>query len=321
MSALELVIILLFMAGSWFFSGIETGIISRNRLRLRHLTRHKIKGADTLQEFLDNPDELLGTTLVGNNIVNTVVSIVGASVGTRLLGASGSWISSIIVTLVLLIFCEYFPKAWFRSFPSRRCLPFAGVLKTISIILSPFSRALMAIVRFITPFMKEPETDELPDVTRDEVMHLVRESHTAGALSNDEVRMITGVFDLRSMTCAEIMIPAKDMVYIHQDTNYDDIIMFARAQKANQFPVFDREKKTFVGIVYVFDVLADEAPAGKAARDYMRPPQLVAANTPVDHIMPRMRVTKQPIVLVTDEKFQVIGFITLDIVLQEIIGG
>lgn len=320
MTAIEFILISICLVGSAFFSGIETGLISINRLRLRHLIRHKIKGADILQEFLDKPDYLLGTTLVGNNIVNTVVSIVAVSVGTRLLGPHGSWLTSVGVTLTLLIFCEYLPKAWFRSFPSRRCLPFATPLKMIGRFLYPLSNALMSLIRILTPFASKTESNSAPAITRDEVLHLVREGHKSGSLSNDEVRMITGVFDLRTMTCAEIMVPRKDMVYIHQDTQYDDIIMFARAQQANQFAVFDRDRQMFVGIVYIFDVLADHEPAGKTAKDYMRPPQLVASTTPVDHILPRMRVTKQPIVLVTNDDYQVDGFVTLDMVLEEIIG-
>jgi len=321
MNALELIIIVACMAGSFFFSGIETGIISINRLRLRHLVRHKVKGADIIQEFVDKPDHLLGTTLVGNNIVNTVLSIVAVSVGIRLLGPTGSWLASAAVTLALLVFCEYIPKVWFRSFPSRRCLPFASALKLIGHILYPISNILMKFVRFMTPFINNNDAANINSITRDEVLHLVREGHSSGSLSNDEVRMIKGVFELKTMACSEIMIPRKDMVYIHQDTQYDDITMFARAQQVNQFPVFDREKSVFVGIVYMVDVLSDENPAGKSARDYMRPPQLVAAITPVDHILPRMRVTKQPIVLVSNEKYDVVGYVTLDMVVDEIVGN
>jgi putative hemolysin len=322
MSALELILITVCLIGSAFFSGIETGLISINRLRLRHLVRHQIKGADILQDFLNKPDHLLGTTLVGNNIVNTVTSIVMASVGMRLFGSGGSWLFTAITTAVLLVFCEYLPKAWFSSFPSRRCLPFATPLRIIGRVLHPLSRVLMSVVKFLTPFIKEGEDSKSKaTITRDEVLHLVREGHKAGALSNDEVRMIKGVFELRTTACSELMVPRKDMVYIHQDTSADDIRMFARAQQVSQFPVLDREKQTFVGIVYMVDVLSDGTPAGKSAKDYMRPPQLVAATTPVDHILPRMRVTKQPIVLVANEKYDVVGYVTLDMVLEEVVGA
>lgn len=320
MTAVEFIILLVCMIGSAFFSGMETGMISINRLRLRHLLRHKIKGADILSEFLEKPDHLLGTTLVGTNIMNTVFSIVAVAVGTRTFGATGSWIASAIATVLILVFGEYLPKAWFQSFPSRRCLPFATTLHVCGKFLYPLSCAMMYVVRLLTPYLTKPTGSSAPTLTRDEVMHLVEEGRKSGALSNDEVRMITGVFDLRTKTCDEIMVPRKDMVYIHQDTAYDDIIMFARAQRVNQFPVLDRNKKRFVGIVYIFDILADGEPGHKTAQDYMRPAQRVSMNTPVDHIMPRMRVTRQPMVLVTNENSKVVGHVTLDQVLEEIVG-
>jgi CBS domain containing-hemolysin-like protein len=282
--------------------------------------RHKIKGADILADFLAKPDLLLGTTLVGTNIMNTVFSIVAVAVAVRMIGPSGSWLASAIVTVIILVAGEYLPKAWFQSFPSRRCLPFATTLRFFGRILYPISYVLMYVVRLLTPFLSKSEGASNPPLTRDEVMHLVEEGRKSGALSNDEVRMITGVFDLRTMTCDEVMVPRKDMVYIHQDTAYDDIIMFARAQHINQFPVFDRTKKTFVGIVYIFDLLADSAPGSKTASDYMRPPQLVSVSTPVDHILPRMRVTRQPMVLVINHKSEVVGYVYLDHVLEEIVG-
>lgn len=320
MNAFEFLIIITCFVLSGFFSGIETGMISINRLRLRHLVRHKVKGAAILQEFLTEPDHLLGTTLVGNNIANTVFSVMLVSVGSRLIGDAGAWIASIGASLLLLVFCEYLPKLWFQSFPSRRCLPFAPMLYYSGRILYPVSNVLIRSIQFMTPFLKNDDTRRQPAVTREEVLRLVREGQRSGVLSEDETRMISGVFDLRTMTCSEIMIPRSKMVYVQHTTSREDILMLARAHDMDQFPVFDHTRNTFAGVTYLVDVLSDEAPAGKAARDYMRPPQLVAASTPVDHVLPRMRVTRQPIVLVADAKQEVIGYITLDDVVEEIVG-
>jgi putative hemolysin len=321
-SALELIIIVVCMACSWFFSGIETGLISINKLRLRHLVRYKVKGAATLQSFLQKPEKLLGATLVGNNIVNTVLSVIGASLGTRWFGPEGAWINTVIVTVLLLVVCEYFPKAWFQSFPAHRCLPFAPLLEGISRLLLPLGRPLMALVDLLMPRPRALAALEAqPLVTRDELIHLARESAKSGALTPEESSMIRGVFELKTITCAEIMIPREKVAYVHTDTTADDIQLFARAQAMNQFPVYHKEKQAFVGVVYIFDVLADENPKGKIAQDYMRPPQWVMQNTLVDHVLPRMRVTRQPVVLVTDEKYNTVGLVTLDDALEEVVGN
>lgn len=321
MSALELILLVFGAAGSWFFSGMETGLISINRLRLRHLVRRKVRGADILQKFLEQPDHLLGTMLVGNNIANTVLSVVATSVGTRHLGAAGAWVAGIAVTLGLLIFCEYFPKAWFQSHPTQRCLPFARPLDGIARILRPLSWAFMRVVNALVPLPRRGSEAAPPVITREELIHLTHETQKAGALTPEEVRMITGVMELKSITAEEIMVPRDQIVYIHHDTSAEDIKLFARARAFNQFPVFDREKKQFVGIVYVMDVLCDPAPQGKFAKDYMRSPQLVDKSVPADHVLPRMRVTKQPVVLVTDGERGVIGMLTLERVVAEFVGA
>ncbi len=321
MSALELILMVVCLLGSYFFSGMETGMISINRLRLRHFVRRKVKGADTLQYYLDHPDELLGTTLVGNNVVNTVLSVMAVSIGTRWFGVHGSWLASVATTLVLLVACEYIPKAWFHSFPIRRCLPFAPLLSVLHRVLSPVGRLLMHLVRTLVPGPRGGPGEAPPVITREELLHLTHEGHQSGTLTEAEVRMINGVMELKGMTCEEIMVPRDRIIYVHHDSPIEDLKLFARAQEFNQFPVYHREKKTFIGMTYISDVLTDLAPAGKCAQDYMRPPQLVSRNTPVDHVLPRMRVTRQPVVLVTDEKMDVVGLVSLDDVLAEFVGA
>lgn len=321
MSALELVLIVTCLLGSCFFSGIETGLISINRLRLRHFVRRKVKGAITLQYFIDHPDEMLGTTLVGNNIVNTVLSVTSVSIGVRWFGGHGNWMASVATTLVLLIFCEYFPKAWFQSFPARRCLPFAPLLRALHRFFRPLGRVLMYLTRLLVPGPRHAPSEAQPVITREELLHLASEGHQSGNLTSEEMRMIKGVMDLKGRTCEGVMVPRSSIIYIHHDTTAEDLKLVARARAFNQFPVYHREKKIFVGMVYVSDVLTDLSPARKCAQDYMRPLQLVSLNTPVDHVLPRMRVTRQPAVLVTDRAGEVAGMVTLDDVVEEFVGA
>ncbi|MBU1693458.1 MAG: hemolysin family protein [Verrucomicrobia bacterium] len=315
--------ILLFvcLAGAWFFSGIETGLVALNRLRLHHLVRRKVPGADILQHFLQNPDLLLGTTLVGTNISVTIASTLAVAMGTDALGASGAWLASAAVTVVLVVFCEYFPKAWFQAFPSHRSLPFAPVLKAARWVLSPVSAPLMGLVRLLTPAPSREEAKSRPLVTREEIVHLAHEGKTTGILTPAEHRMIHEVIELKTKTCREIMTPRERMVYIRQDAPVAELLELARAREINRFPVQDPENKSFVGIVHIFDVLADSSNADKQVRDYMRPCQFVADHAPVDHILPRMRVTRQHMILVTDDRFEVIGLVTLEDVVDEVIGS
>jgi putative hemolysin len=317
--SLQLLLIALGLLVTAFFAGIETGLISINRLRLRHLVRRKVPGADILQRFLQRPNDLLGTTLVGLNIGTTVAAVVATSIGLHAAGALGELAADVLMILLILILGEYIPKAWFQSFPTMRCLPFARLLDGSRWLLTPLRVPLMGVVKLFLP--RAANAKATPFVTREELFHLTTEGQTSGVLTAQEHRMIHSIFELKMKTCREVMTPREKIICVLADTPIEQVLELARAKNVSRLPVRDEAKQQFIGILNVFDALCDDAPAGKTARAYMRPPQLVADHTPVDHILPRMRVTRQPMVLVVNERMEVIGLVTLADVLDEILGN
>ncbi len=320
MISLEFAVLLFCLLGSAFLAGIETGILSINRLRLQHLVRRQVPGAKTIRHFLTHPDLLLGTTLIGTNLLHVVSAVLAASIGQRLHGAAGAAGAGVALLLVTLVGCEYIPKAWFQAAPARRVIPLAGLLRAVAGLLFPFTFLVNAIVRRALPRRDAKEVEDKMMVTREELLHLAREGAQTGVLTPDESKMIHGVFDLTHKTCEALMTPRDKMAYVDVAATPKDILALARTREFNRLPVYDPAQKSFVGVVHVFDLLADEAPAGKTAADYMRPPQLVASYLPVDHLLPRMRVTRLPLFLVTDDRYEVIGLITLEDVLREVTG-
>lgn len=320
MSVLELILLVVCLLGSALYSGMETGVVSINRIRLQHLVRAKRRGADIIQRFLDQPDHLLGTTLVGTNLCNVVVSVVAASIFVQLLGGSGLWVASVTSTVVLLIFGEYLPKAWFRSYPAYRVIPFARILQWSGYLFYPLSMGIMWVARALIPGHTGDAERANPFITREELQYLAREGEKTGALSSEERRMMQGVLELTRKTCADIMIPRDRMVVIHPNTPADEVLEIARRKQISRLPIYDEQSGTFTGFVHILDVLISNHRAGKAARDYARPPQYVAADSRADHVLPRMRLTRQPLALVQDEREQVIGLVSIEDVLEEIVG-
>jgi len=319
---MTLLVFLLFfcLLGSAFFAGMETGIISINRLRLQHLVRRQVPGARTIRHFLAQSDLLLGTTLIGTNLLHVVSAVLAASIGQQLFGALGAALAGIGLVLIMLVFCEYIPKAWFQAAPARRTLPFAGLLQTTAWILRPFSLIITTLVRWTMPQRDKKRAEDKMLVNREELLHLAREGAKSGVLTSHESEMIHGVFELTHKTCASLMTPRDRMATIPSTATPDEVLALARTREFNRLPVYDPEQKSFIGIVHIFDLLSDDTPEGKTASDYMRSPQLVAGYLPVDHLLPRMRVTRLPLFLVTDERYEVIGLITLEDVLKEITG-
>ena len=315
-----LLLLLLCLAGGAFFAGMETGVISLNRLRLRHLVQHQVRGAAILENFLRRPDRLLGTTLVGTNLCHVIIAVLATSMAEHLHWAPAVTLAGALTTLVILVFSEYLPKAWFQSFPSHRTLPFARALEISARILFPLR---WGIAKFVMTLIGSRATrqEQQPFITREEFLHLASEGSRSGVLTPEENRMIQRVFELSGIQCRDIMVPRERMVWVRHDQPAEELLALARQKDVNRFPVWDEARGKFVGVVHIFDVLADESPAGKTAQSYMRHPQFVAEHTLVDHVMPRMRVTKQPLVLVTNEKFEVIGLIAMDDVLDVIVGG
>ena len=320
MTSLLIFLLLGCLLGSAFFAGIETGVIAMNRLRLQHLVRRQVRGAKIIRHFLTHPDLLLGTTLIGTNLLHVVSAVIAAALGRQLGGTIGTTVAGVLLVLVTLVFCEYIPKAWFQAAPARRTLPFARLLRLAAIVLRPASYLVNSAIRVILPRRAGKNVGGKLLVTREELLHLTREGVQSGVLTRHESQMIHGVFELTHKTCAQIMTPRDKMVVVPATATPEEVLAIARQREFNRLPVFDSAQKTFVGVVHIFDILADDAPASKTAAHYMRPPQPVASYLPVDHLLPRMRVTKLPLFLVTDDRYEVIGLITLEDVLQEVTG-
>ena len=314
----HLIIALLSILGSAFYSGLETGIVSINRLRLRHLVREKVKGADILTAFIENPDHLLGTMLVGNNLCNVLASISAVSLGTQLLGATGYSMAYVIITLTMLIFGEYLPKAWFQAAPAHRSLPLAKAIKLNGIIFYPASKIVTFLAKILVPVRTTANKINQPFITKEEIKYLTNEKDKGVTLSSDERRMIHGVFELTQKPCKEIMILKTNIIHISDQTPREEIIQIARTKKVSRLPVRQEESDQFIGIVYIFDVLKDTE--SKRALHIMRPPQFVSGDTPCDDLLPRMKLSRQPLALVTNQHSEVIGLITIEDLLLEIVG-
>lgn len=319
-AGLMAVLLLLCLAGAAFFAGMETGILSMNRLRLQHLVRRGVKGAETIRRFLTHSDLMLGTTLVGTNLLQVAATVSAASLGHKLAGATGAAAVGVVLTIVVLVFCEYLPKAWFQASPTRS-LRFAGLLRFCSWVLRPVVWAVNAVMHRMMGG-GGAKRDERLLVTREELMHLAREGVQSDVLTSVEKELIRGVFSLTRKRCGNLMTPLSEVVSVAADAPAESVVETARAHEFNRYPVYDPAEKTYIGVVHVYDILADDEAmrAVKTARDYLRNPQMAAAYLPVDHLLPRMRVTKQPMFFVTDERCEVRGLITLEDVLREITG-
>jgi CBS domain containing-hemolysin-like protein len=316
----ELMLILGCLAGAAFFAGVETGVISINRMRLRHRAEQGDPPARILEQFLDHPDRLLGTTLVGTNLCIVVASVMAASIGDLLFSSWGKALMGALMTFIILVFSEYLPKAWFQSEPLKRCRPFARPLRWSSWVLRPLADAMNWITQWMLPASyKEAPTRALFS-TKDEINLLAQESEEHGSLSPKQRIMIRRVFELSSKTARDIMTPRSNMAFVRKGAGVDELFQKAKETRHARFPICD-DTGAFQGIASFFDVMSDCEPSSHAKLDaFIRPPLLIPETTPMMETFSKLRVARQDMCLVVDAQSRVTGLITSQDVLEEIVG-
>jgi putative hemolysin len=322
MTAVPFLMLIVFcMAGAAFFSGMETGIISINRMRLRHAVRQGADWAVRLQGFLLQPDRLLGTTLTGTNLCVVVGTVTGTSLAVKWLGPHGEYAATVLLSLVILIFCEYLPKAWFHGRPMRRSRMLLPALQAGELILRPVTCLVLHFSRVLLPGLTTPFSVRGPLVTREDLKSLAREGEKDGVLSPRERWMINRVFELSARTVAEVMVPRISMETVFDDTTVREFYELARRSDVTRMPVVSRETGAFTGIVNIFYVVSRQpSDLDRPVSAFARPPLFLRDNTPVDEIFPRLRRFRQPMGLVQDQEGVVVGLVTTEDILQEIVG-
>ncbi|MBM4143165.1 MAG: DUF21 domain-containing protein [Lentisphaerae bacterium] len=319
---LAAVTILLCMLGEAFFSGIETGMISIHPLRLRYFVREGHGWARTLHGFLETPDRLIGTTLVGTNVCVVVATVVADHAAVRLIGDWGEPVATVLTTVLLLTFCEYLPKAWFHTDPIARTRRFVDLLAAAERALRPLAAAVIGVSRLLVRGPVSFRPRGAPSVTREDLRLLTREGEKRGVFTRAEGMMIHRVFDLSRKRVRDIMVPRERIAFVRADTPLAEFVAAVRATGFSRMPVMDPERNEFAGIinVYYYLVSADRDPRGKTVAGYVRRPLLIPEDTRVDDTLRRLRRSRQPMCLVVNADAKVTGLLTTEDIVTEIVG-
>jgi putative hemolysin len=316
----DIIIILLCLIGAALFEGIETGILSIHRMRLRHRAEQGDRSARILEKFRDSPDLLIGTTLVGSNLCVVIATVVAASIGTKLFGL-GEAIMGGVMTILILIFAQYLPKAWFQSQPLRRCLPFAQPLRLSAIILHPFSTAINWTTQWIIPSsIKETPARRL-FATKDEIDLLAHESAEHGVLSPKHRIMIRRVLELSNKTAANIMTPRSAIHIVKSSATMQEFFATIEKSAHTRLPVYDEPTASFAGTVNFFDVVSQCGECSQQSlASFIRPPLIVPETMPMIEVFSKLRQNRQPVCLVGKSPTEITGLITNQNILDQIVG-
>lgn len=307
---------------SAFFSSSETGLISLNRYRLRHLAKTKHRGANRAQKLLEHPDRLIGLILLGNNFVNIMASSIATILALRLYGEAGIAVAAILLTLVILIFAEVAPKTLAVIHPERIAFPATFILAPLLKVLYPIvwlvniiANGLLRLFGFSTQRTQDQQ------LTSEELRTVVNE---AGAMiPRRHQLMLTNILDLEKVTVDDIMIPRNEIVGLDLDEDWDDLANQLANSQHTRLPAYRGDINNISGFLHVRNALSVLANPDSDIEDlipFIRKAYFVPENTPLNTQLLQFQSKKRRIGLVVDEYGDVQGLVTLEDILEEIVG-
>lgn len=320
------VILLVCLLLSSFFSAIETATMALNRYKLKHLAENGDKKAQILDKLLKNPDRLLGAILLGNNFVNITATSVATVLGIKLFGEVGVLISTIFVTVVVLIFGEVTPKTLAAINPQKIAFPVAKFLKFLIFLLHPivFLINKFALI-FLYPLGIRNITNLEEKITNEELKTLVQSNNPPFSPNNSDMQqdMLLGVLELEDVSVAEVMVQRRDIEGIDLAQKWEEILRVILASHHGRLVVFNENLDKAVGILHLRDILPlihkgklDKKSLVKS----LRPCVFVPDSTPLKRQLIAFKEKKVRSGLVVDEYGDIQGLVTLEDILSHIIG-
>ncbi|MBA4288068.1 MAG: magnesium/cobalt efflux protein [Pseudomonas sp.] len=307
---------------SAFFSSSETGILSLNRYRLKHMAKEGHRGAKRVTALLSRPDRLLGTILIGNNFVNILASSIATVLALQLWGEAGIAIATIGLTLVLLIVGEITPKTLAALHPERVAYPVSLPLQLLLKLFYPLVILLGWISNGLLRLLGVDPTSKRSDsLTTEELRSVVRES--GSDLPKNRQNMLLGILDLERVTVDDIMIPRNEVTGINLEDDIETIINQLTHTTHTRLPVFRTDINQIEGIVHMRQIarlLTQNELSKEVILAACSEPYFVPEGTPLSTQLLNFQKQKRRIGIVVDEYGDVIGIVTLEDILEEIVG-
>jgi len=308
---------------SGFFSGSETGLMTLNRYRLRHLANVGHKGALRASKLLARPDRLIGLILLGNNFVNILASSIATIIALRLLGEAGIAIAAVVLTLVILIFAEVAPKTLAALHPERIAYPATLVLAPLLKLLYPLVWAVNGVANlFLKPFGVSDLDPSQQSLSPEELRTVVLE---AGIMIPKRHRaMLLSILDLEAVTVNDIMVPRSEVTGIDLEDDWDAIVAQLTHSNYTRLLVYRGNIDHVVGFLHlrkVVTLLIKKPNCGREDLEgLIREPYFIPEGTTLHTQLLNFQQQHQRIGLVVDEYGDVLGLVTLEDILEEIVG-
>ncbi|RLJ08551.1 MAG: hemolysin [Candidatus Aenigmatarchaeota archaeon] len=309
-------LLLILVALSAFFSGVETAVMSVSLIKAKSLVKQKKRGAKSLLRIKENPHRFLITILVGNNLVNIFAASIATLVFTRMFGSTGVGIATGIMTFLILVFGEITPKTFATQNAERISLLVARPIEVLSYVLFPVVKILEGLTSFLHRFgSKEGLTEE-------EIRTIVSMGYEEGILKKDIARMMHSLLEFEDIRVEEVMTPKTDMMFVNADSKLKDVIDYIIKSPYSRHPAYSRNKDNIVGILDIDDVVdyIKKKRLGIKVRDIAREVYFVPETKKINELLTEFQKRKTRMAIVVNEYGSVLGLVTMEDVLEEIVG-
>lgn len=315
----SVLVVLIVLSG--FFSSSETGLMAINRYRLKHLANNGHRGARLAQMLLTRPDRLIGLILLGNNMVNILAASIATVIAMRTFGDAGIWISTLVMTVVVLIFAEVAPKTVAALHPEKIAFPASYVLVVLLKLLTPVVWLVNGLAnQLLKPFGVKTDVEALERLNREELRTLVSEG---GQISGEHQSMLINILDLEHASVEDVMVPRGEIVGIDLDDDWTDTLNQLTQTVFTRLPVYRDNVDNVVGLLHIRTVISKLSAGGLNYADLersVRRPYFVPEGTSLTKQLLEFQSKERRMALVVDEYGDIQGLVTLDDILEEIVG-
>jgi len=322
MNVLFIILLLILAAISFFFSASEAAVISLSKIRLRHMVAKGIKGAKRVQQLVAKLDKFIAAILIGDNFVTIAISVIITAALVQLLGYQwGAVVSTVISTILILIFCEITPKILGTKHSERVAIFSAPIMESLIKILQPLIQIFIGISHFVLRLLRMPPVKISPLLTEEELRMMIEIGREEGVLSDEERKMLHRIFEFGDTEVRKVMIQKDKIVGVNINSTPEGLLDVFVEEGHSRLPVYKDSIDNIVGVVYARDllyVLRDKSLF--LLQDIINEPYLVPPTLRVNELLKRFQIDKVQIAIVTDEHKKAIGLVTVEDLIEEIVG-
>lgn len=317
--AMQIVILVVLLVLSAFFSSAETALTTVNKIRIRSLAEEGKKSAKTVLKITDDSGKMLSAILIGNNIVNLSAASLTTSLAYSF-GGSMIAVASGILTLAILLFGEITPKTMATIHAEKMSLIYAPVINIFMKIMTPVIFIINGLSLCVLFILRIDPNDRNQTMTETELRTIVDVSHEDGVIESEEKEMIYNVFDLGDAKAKDVMVPRVHVTFADVESSYEELIELFREDKFTRLPVFEETTDNVIGTINMKDLLLFDNTKEFHVRDILREAYFTYEYKNISELLVEMRQTSFNIAIVLDEYGETAGLITLEDILEEIVG-